>query len=84
MRNEYPRPELVRDKWLSLNGKWEFAFDFGASGTERYFYDGVRFRFDELAARKFDRKSTFRSVPKANCRGLSTPTLSALACTRKL
>ena len=23
----YPRPQLVRDNWLSLNGQWEFAFD---------------------------------------------------------
>jgi beta-galactosidase/beta-glucuronidase len=24
---EYPRPQLVRDEWTSLNGEWEFAFD---------------------------------------------------------
>jgi hypothetical protein len=24
----YPRPQLVRDQWLSLNGEWEFAIDF--------------------------------------------------------
>ncbi len=24
---EYPRPQLVRDQWLNLNGKWRFAFD---------------------------------------------------------
>lgn len=24
MRNEYPRPELVRDEWLTLNGSWDF------------------------------------------------------------
>lgn len=23
----YPRPQLERDNWLSLNGPWEFAFD---------------------------------------------------------
>ena len=23
----YPRPQLVRDEWLSLNGEWEFALD---------------------------------------------------------
>ncbi len=22
---EYPRPQLVRDKWLNLNGKWDYA-----------------------------------------------------------
>jgi hypothetical protein len=29
---EYPRPQLVRDEWQSLNGSWEFAFD----GERRY------------------------------------------------
>jgi beta-galactosidase/beta-glucuronidase len=24
---EYPRPQLVRDNWQSLNGTWQFAFD---------------------------------------------------------
>lgn len=23
---EYPRPQLVRERWLSLNGKWDLAF----------------------------------------------------------
>ncbi|QYF93687.1 glycoside hydrolase family 2 [Massilia sp. PAMC28688] len=24
---EYPRPQLVRPNWLSLNGQWDFSFD---------------------------------------------------------
>lgn len=24
---EYPRPQLVREEWMSLNGEWEFAYD---------------------------------------------------------
>ncbi len=27
LRQEYPRPNLVRDRWLCLNGEWRFAFD---------------------------------------------------------
>ena len=27
VRNEYPRPDFVRQDWLSLNGEWEFALD---------------------------------------------------------
>lgn len=34
-RNEYPRPQMVRNKWENLNGIWEFDFDFGKSGKER-------------------------------------------------
>jgi beta-galactosidase/beta-glucuronidase len=28
---EYPRPQLVRDQWLNLNGKWRFRYDDDAS-----------------------------------------------------
>ena len=27
MQGEYPRPQLVRGQWQSLNGPWRFAFD---------------------------------------------------------
>ena len=26
-REEYPRPDFVRDVWQNLNGEWQFAFD---------------------------------------------------------
>lgn len=36
-RNEYPRPQLMRDEdtWQCLNGEWEFELDLCKSGTER-------------------------------------------------
>lgn len=34
-RPEFPRPQLVRDTWMNLNGKWDFLFDFGNSGCAR-------------------------------------------------
>jgi beta-galactosidase/beta-glucuronidase len=34
-RAEYPRPQFVRDRWLCLNGWWEFETDPGDSGWER-------------------------------------------------
>lgn len=30
---EYPRPQLVRDAWTSLNGTWDFATDVGGAVT---------------------------------------------------
>lgn len=30
-RGEYPRPQFVRDSWMSLNGEWDFSF-----GTDRF------------------------------------------------
>ena len=32
---EHPRPSLVRENWLNLNGPWEFEIDPGDSGRER-------------------------------------------------
>ncbi|MFC1525179.1 glycoside hydrolase family 2 protein [Candidatus Latescibacterota bacterium] len=34
-RPEHPRPQFRRDRWLNLNGEWDFALDFGASGEDR-------------------------------------------------
>ena len=34
-RPEYPRPQLVRENWLNLNGTWQFEIDHGRSGRER-------------------------------------------------
>ena len=31
-RPEYPRPQMVRDRWVNLNGRWEFEIDHGRSG----------------------------------------------------
>ena len=34
-RPEHPRPQLVRERWLNLNGEWEFEIDQGDSGLKR-------------------------------------------------
>ncbi len=36
-RSEYPRPQLVREQWLNLNGQWGFEIDNSMSGTEKEF-----------------------------------------------
>jgi len=33
-RPEYPQPQFERDRWLSLNGTWEFEFDDGNVGLD--------------------------------------------------
>ena len=39
MRDAYPRPEFVREGWQSLNGEWDFEFDFGKTGKERRVFE---------------------------------------------
>ncbi|MDX3319672.1 glycoside hydrolase family 2 TIM barrel-domain containing protein [Streptomyces sp. ME03-5684b] len=34
-RPEYPRPQFRRDRWLNLNGTWEFEIDRSDTGRER-------------------------------------------------
>lgn len=38
IRNEYPRPQFVREKWLNLNGEWDFAFDDHKQGLKEQWY----------------------------------------------
>lgn len=35
----YPRPQFVRESWLSLNGKWKFVFDDENIGEEKQFFN---------------------------------------------
>lgn len=44
IRNEYPRPQMVREKWTNLNGQWDFLFDFSKSGVERKLYIADNFK----------------------------------------
>ncbi|MEG8980353.1 glycoside hydrolase family 2 TIM barrel-domain containing protein [Priestia megaterium] len=37
-RQEYPRPQLVREDWLNLNGEWDFMFDDKNVGCKEKWY----------------------------------------------
>lgn len=39
-RPEYPRPQFERQRWLNLNGQWEFAFDDQNAGLKDNWFDG--------------------------------------------
>jgi len=41
-RPEYPRPDRARERWLNLNGAWEFDLDPGRSGISRGLADPSR------------------------------------------
>ena len=42
-RPDYPRPMWKRNEWYTLNGEWEFEFDFGVSGEERGMFENGEF-----------------------------------------
>ncbi|MDD6325080.1 MAG: glycoside hydrolase family 2 TIM barrel-domain containing protein [Lachnospiraceae bacterium] len=37
-KKDYPRPQLVRDNWTSLNGAWDFCFDDENQGEQDGWY----------------------------------------------
>ena len=59
-RSEHPRPQMVRDGWVNLNGQWDFAFDFSKSGQERKFYE----------VGDFDRQITVPFCPESKLSGI--------------
>ena len=38
-RPEYPRPQMIRNDWINLNGQWEFEIDHSVSGKARKLYE---------------------------------------------
>ena len=43
-REEYPRPQFVRDEWLNLNGEWDFEFDDLNIGQKEKWFFGHEYR----------------------------------------
>lgn len=37
-RREHPRPQLIRNNWQNLDGKWDFAFDDANQGVSEEWY----------------------------------------------
>ncbi len=58
-RPEYPRPQLRRDDWLSLNGEWEFEIDTADSGLER-----------GLLTRELERRIVVPFAPESEASGI--------------
>jgi beta-galactosidase/beta-glucuronidase len=61
-RPEYPRPQFVRDRWLCLNGEWEFEIDAGDSGLAR-----------GLLTRPLSGKITVPFCPESPLSGVGNP-----------
>lgn len=43
---DYPRPQLMRDNWTSLDGRWDFRFDFSSVGEKEKWYEGFEKEYD--------------------------------------
>jgi beta-galactosidase/beta-glucuronidase len=68
---EYPRPQLVREEWQSLNGEWDFAFD----DQRRYSLPS-----DDIA---WDRKIIVPFAPETEASGLADTTFHTVCWYRR-
>ena len=60
-RNEYPRPHLVRENWLSLNGEWDFTIDDALNGEHKGY----------ATDHPFDKKIIVPFCPESKLSGLA-------------
>lgn len=61
-RPEYPRPGMVRDKWMNLNGAWEYATDRSGSAGQRGFEAGKPENYTETIVVPFCRESVLSGI----------------------
>ena len=63
---EYPRPQLVRDNWTDLSGRWQFTFDDARMGA-----DDAWAALTDLSDRSvFDRDITVPFPPESEASGI--------------
>ena len=43
-KSEYPRPQMVRDLWMNLNGEWDFMLDKENVGLEEKWFENPSFK----------------------------------------
>ncbi len=64
-RPEHPRPQFFRNDWMSLNGEWDFLFDFGNSGRERQLWIDSNFSAEDV------KKITVPFCPESQLSGIA-------------
>lgn len=73
-RTEHPNPQWERESWRSLNGEWEFDFDFGKSAKDR--------RAWEKGA--LSKKINVPFCPESSLSGIGYTDFMAAVCYRKV
>jgi beta-galactosidase/beta-glucuronidase len=60
-RSEHPRPDFMRQDWLTLNGKWEFEFDDQDAGLRERWFAGAH-GFSNVIAVPYTFQSTLSGI----------------------
>ena len=67
-RTEHPRPDWHREKWMNLNGKWNFVFDDFGVGKDEAWYAGNR-KFDKEINVPYPWESELSGIANTEYRG---------------
>jgi beta-galactosidase/beta-glucuronidase len=62
IRQEYPRPQFVRNEWISLNGEWEFRMDDKNEGLTNRWYKNDNGKFDRSIIVPFCYQSSLSGI----------------------
>lgn len=70
VRNDYPRPELVRKEWLNLNGEWDFDFDFANTLEVQYLHFNHTGKITYNMPKKIEKKINVPYCPESKLSGI--------------
>ncbi len=70
-RPEHPRPDLRRETWLNLNGRWDFAFDPGDQGTKQEWFKPDSEAFDHTILVPYPWESPLSGVECPDYKGVA-------------
>lgn len=73
-RQEHPNPQWEREEWRTLNGEWEFDFDFGKSARDRKLYESGA----------LSKKINVPFCPESKLSGIGYTDFIAAVCYRKV
>lgn len=54
----YPRPQFVREEWISLDGKWDFIFDKENKGEVNGYFKGFKKQYDILVPFSYETEAS--------------------------
>lgn len=79
LEGSYPRPQLVRDDWVSLDGVWDFGYDDEDRGlAERWYASG------NAQATVFDREIRVPFPPESRASGVHDPSFHPVVWYRRV
>ena len=68
-RPEHPRPDSQREKWINLNGDWDFSFDENNEGIKNSWFKPNKIKFEKSITVPFCIESRASGIGKIDFKG---------------